>query len=190
MFRRRGLLQSRVSLIPPGNLWASPIDFTHSSWTPTGSVIVPNSGIAPDGTYTATRLREDAGNTTHYVAQSVLPVSGVNYVLTLYVKSLGQSRYYAISGAGIAANSECPVFNPDNGTVDYGATSVNIIIGSGCTMTPIANGWYRCVARILASGTGTLVLCTTSPTTNNSLANNQGDGASGILIWGAHCRQA
>jgi hypothetical protein len=183
-------MKSRASLIPPGNLFANPTDFAHASWTKFGCTISSNVAIAPDGSYTADKIVDDGANSTHSVDDGVAVVNGARYFIQIYAKSLGQSRYLGLSGLLLAGSDESPVFNLDNGVIDFGNTSTLIVRNSGASMTHVGDGWFRCKAYVLSGNTTQPIFNSTSPTTNNSMSNNQGDSSSGILIWGAYYRQA
>jgi hypothetical protein len=188
MFRRRGLMSSRASLIPPGNLLTSPVDFNNALYT-LSNCTMPYAGTAPDGSYTASKMTDNGASATHSFGPSTAVVSGVRYLHTFYIKSLGLARYLCIAGGGLAASSEMACFNPDNGTVDYGNTSANIIRLSGCSMQLIGNGWYRCITHVLTSSTGGWSLMMTNDPTQNAFVGYQGDSASGLLVWGWHVKQ-
>jgi hypothetical protein len=188
MFCRRGLLQ-RASLIPPGNLYTLPTDFANAAWTKQNVTIVANAAIAPDGSHTASRMMETSITNSFYVQQGTV-VSGVRYNLQVYAKSLGLSRFLGFGGAGLATATEAPVFDLDLGVIDFGATSTLLVRDSGAAMKMVGNGWWRCSAHILANSTVGWQLASTSPGTNNTLSNHVGNAANGILIWGAHYKQA
>jgi hypothetical protein len=186
---RRAIMQSRASLIPPGNLWASPIDFTNTAWGLTSTSLVPGF-TAPDGSATAFKIMEDGASAFHDLYGVAAIPSGVTYDVQFYLKSLGLARYVGLSGMGLSGGDECPIFNPDNGSIDFGATSVRIINGSGASMQLTSNGWWRCKARVTATNTNAPIFAMTNSATANTMTAWQGNGSSGILIWGAHYRQA
>jgi hypothetical protein len=183
MFRRRGLLQSKASLIPPGNVWQYPIDFTNAAWALTSTSLV-GGYIAPDGSATAYKVMEDGANAFHDLYDAVgATVLSSTYRVQFYIKSLGLSRYLGLSGAGLTGATECPVFNPDTGVVDMPATSV---LNKGASMSLTSNGWWRCKALITAGNTNAFIFSLTNSSTANAMAAYQGDGAAAVLIWGAH----
>jgi hypothetical protein len=183
-------MKSRASLIPPGNRFANPTDFAASTWTKFACTISSNVAIAPDGSYTADKIVEDGASNTHYIEDGVAVVNGARYFIQIYAKSLGQSRYLGLSGLLLAGAGESPVYNLDNGVIDFGATSTVLVRDSGASMTHVGDGWFRCNAYVLSGNTTGPLFNSTTPSTNNSMSTHQGNSSSGILIWGAYYRQA
>jgi hypothetical protein len=186
----RRVALARPSLIPAGNISPNPTEFDNASWTKTSCTISANAGIAPDGSYTADRWVEASGaGLSPFVGDNLAIVSGVRYHLGIYIKSVGTARYLEFSGGAIAAAGECPNFNPDNGTIDFGATSTIVTAGSGARMTHVGNGWYRCEMTVVAGNTSAFGYLLADSSTSNTFGTYAGDGASGLLIWGAWNRR-
>jgi hypothetical protein len=168
----------------------NPTAFDNASWTKTSATITANAGTAPDGSYTADRWVEAAGaGITPFVGDNLAIVSGARYGVGIYIKSVGTARYMEISGGGIAGAGECPNFNPDTGAVSFGATSTIVTAGSGASMTHVGNGWYRCEMICAAGNTSAWGYFLTDSPTAHAFGTITGDGASGLLIWGAWVRR-
>jgi hypothetical protein len=190
MLAARRVLRSSASLIPPGNQFAFPSDFANAVWTPTNCTVSSNVAIAPDGSYTADKLVEDGTNSQKSITDGSVIVAGVRYFVQIYAKSLGQSRYLAVAGAGLVGAGECPVLNVDTGSVDPGGTSTIIQRQTNQYAPLVCNGWYRYSGLFTAANTSGFVFALVNDPTSNTAAAYLGNSASGVLIWGAYYRQA
>jgi hypothetical protein len=163
--------------------------FNNAYWSSGGGVysnVLANVTMAPDGTMTASKLVETANNNYHVLYQTPINngVPGQVYCTSIYVKAA--ERYVFQMYAGGSSNwSTTPsgTFNLLTGTVVPGTFNLPAFI------TPVGNGWYRC---------STQGICAYPPVGGLSLATNfgtclpgtttviyQGDGNSGIYIWGS-----
>jgi hypothetical protein len=150
----------------PHNLLQRSQEFDNAYWTKQSVTIQPNQATAPDGTVTADLLIVDAVTATHQIS-ALGVVSSSTCAVSIYAKASGVNTFTILDGA-TASNGA--TFNLSTGVV----TNVGTGIGS---MTPVGNGWYRCVS--VATTTGFRLYCPSSSATAT------GDGVSGIYIWGA-----
>ena len=135
-------------------------------WAAPGSAVLKNNvGIAPDGTYTASKLIPSTANAGHFVAATGL--ASTIGVLSFYAKAAEETVVSAwLTGSSVGAN-----FNLSTGVA---ASTDPVTYG----MTKVGNGWWRCwVAYSVASTTAAIYV-----RTGGAFA---GDGSSGVLIWGA-----
>ena len=153
-------------------------DFSNSSWGKTNSSITSNSIISPDGTLNADKLVENT-STGEKFTQDIVSVSNATiYTASVFVKFAGREwiRFTdAQSSNRIHFNTKTGVFGTVTGTV----ISYNSIA--------LDNGWYK------------LSLTTTSVATayamrivlakNDNDVSYQGDGTSGVYVWGAQLEQ-
>jgi hypothetical protein len=65
-------------------------------------------------------------------------------------------------------------------SVIYNLSSGTIVSGSGGTIESVGNGWYRCSMTTTPINTNALIF-----TANGGTNSYQGDGTSGLFIWGA-----
>jgi hypothetical protein len=150
-------------------------DFS-SAWAVSTCTLTAASGVAPDGTNTAGKLAMNNGSTpasSRAAYQTISGITGFNTV-SIFAKSVEFNRL-RISVLS-AANTTLP--GPDftlsgNGTV--GALSN----ATSASITPVGNGWYRCVA------TFDFLTGATAARAYYASIQATGDGTSGILIWGA-----
>jgi hypothetical protein len=110
---------------------------TISGWTSSGSAtVVDNSGVAPDGTTTASLITPGAIGTGYYKVFSGT-ASGTTYAGSVYIKSLTSTSISVGTDLNVASPAYYS-FNPQTGAfssvgagvISYGATNVG-------------NGWWR-----------------------------------------------
>ena len=174
----RGLLieESRQNLLTYSD------DF--SLWSVSNGSVQSNVITAPDGNTTADKLVENSASGNKEVSRSSITfTSGTSLTFSCFVKAEERNLFRFGFTTGFFASGTSAYFNLSNGTVSLiqgGITSASII--------PYPNGWYRCVATVLptSSGSGnvhiTLVRSGTQP-------NYVGDGTSGIYLWGAQLEE-
>ena len=146
----------------PNNILTSSQSFTTSGWVVDGAVVTPSTGVAPDGTTTATGIALGTGNTRVYQFDN----SGVlgNKVFSLYVKA-GVGSTVAIRAVG--------------GMTPGGLATVNAVTGAvsglaGASSVSVGSGWYRVSIPVnvgTASG-------------NSTYWTIEGTGGA-VFIWGA-----
>jgi hypothetical protein len=163
--------------------------FDSVTWTKGQSTVGVNSIAGPDGLTTADKLIEDTANNEHYFSQSVTVVIGTTYAFSVYAKAGSASRWLKLSGFGLNAATESPVFDLQNGTISVpGTTTIfksarmeSLLDSSGA-----ATGWYRCVCVFTANvaSTSANIQMSNSGTANGSNAY-LGDGSSFVYVVGA-----
>ena len=150
----------------------------NTTWTATRSSVVANAIVAPDGTLTGDKLVEDTtASNTHFVTQTQT-ATATTTTFSCYAKAGERTQINLHSfESSTPSNPIVATFDLLSGTVV--SKSVNTISAS---ITPVGNGWYRCVA------TGTTALVSTTWNIRPAVDGNvtyTGDGTSGIYIWGA-----
>ena len=152
-----------------------------SSWTPTRATLQTNDIVAPDATMTGAKLIEDTtASLTHLITQSISVTSGTPYTVSVFVKATASPRFLQfIFPSSSFTNTRRPVFDLVNGTV-LAATDTTASIQN------FGNGWYRCIASMSATVTGSAALqLQLADTYTNATSNYTGNGVSGVYIWGA-----
>jgi hypothetical protein len=158
------------------NLLVRSEEFDNASWTKIRSTVSADATLAPNGTTTADKFIEDTtASDTHIVVQGASVTSGTTYVASFYLKAGERSSVYLSLSISFAGGTDA-LFNASTGV----ATSLGV---TSCSMTPVGNGWYRCVATATANATGTGNFNLYSY--NGSTIVYTGDGTSGIYLWGA-----
>jgi len=159
-----------------------PEDFT--TWTAENASVTADAAVAPDGTLTADKLKENGAVSAHDIFQQRTINSGSQYTISVFAKAAERSllRVYLGDGGFPAA---CGVwFDLLSGTVGSEGSSID---SSGITY--VGNGWYRCWATDTADASGTnyaaLFVCL-----EDGLTVYDGDGSSGLYLWGAQFEEA
>ena len=158
----------------PYNILSYSEDFSNSYWVKLNVTVIPNSGISPIGTMTASTIIPTT-TPTQVRNTTVFGVGGETYIWSCYIKSNGL-RYVSLT----AWNSDDPVttFDLQNGVVvsQSGPPST-------AKITNVGNGWYLCeVSRVLRTDyTGIWLRIAGSYLDNSNLIN----GSNGYLVWGA-----
>ena len=148
-------------------------DFSNAYWTVKDNVsITVNDAISPDGTQNADKLVEDSSSNQHRVYRSNV---GTSKVFSFFAKAGGRSWVSVLSNNG--AFSFFDIANGAIGTIQAGSTA---------TITPYENGWYRCTLYNSHAINGSLIQLATA----NNITSYQGDGTSGIYIYGAQLEES
>ena len=199
-FNSAGVLTSAATNAPrfdynPSTLAAQGLLIEESrtnSYTQSGSVVtgvgnwliaratsVANAVIAPDNTLSGSKLQEDttAANSHYIYAASPSYTSGTTYTQSIFVKAAGRTQIQMSFPSG-AFTTELRVL--------YDLTTVTATVQTGTptgTITSVGNGWYRCT--ITATATATASANTIAVYLFNGSLSYNGDGTSGVYVWGA-----
>jgi hypothetical protein len=139
-------------------------DFSNASWTKTNCSITANTTTSPDGTQNADKIIENSINGVHFVYNVGATIS-VAQTLSVYAKADTRTQLALQLGAS---------------SVIYNLSSGTIVSGSGGAIENAGNGWYRCSITTTPANTNALIF-----TANGGTNSYQGDGTSGLFIWGA-----
>jgi hypothetical protein len=169
-----GLLieEARTNRVPYSDL--------SSGWSWLGTTYIVGAATAPDGTQTATLMREDTGFSSHFTFAAIVSAS-TSTTASIFAKAGGR-RYLQLTDS--TNQTSWAMFDLEQGVVTEQKSS-----GITATIEPYGNGWYRCNAALTlpASGSttnfvwGSSILATTIGIRNVY----QGNGTSGIYLWGA-----
>jgi len=167
----RGLIIER----PQNNRLTTTTGF-NVSWAHTaGTGNHQNVGLAPDGTWTASKLvGYNTASTKHYVYRG--SVSG-DRTWSVYAKAAEHSRIYFWEGGVTAQNAGFDLTG--DGAVFSSVPS------NAATIKHVGNGWYRCTLSVSVSSGNPLLIIGIMPTTQTHYSTNWNGDGGGILIWGA-----
>jgi hypothetical protein len=169
-------------------------NFDYINWTLNSGILVPNAIKAPDGISLAPKLSDSSffGNQRIYAKPAVS--NNTTYTFSLYLKPA--ERYIVriyfedtrIGGGGRVGQ----YLNLNTGTVilTY-LTGTNTLLGSN--LENVGNGWYRyswTIQTILPSITDGDAYMIVGMGDASQNFNYQGDGVSGMYIWGAQMEVA
>jgi hypothetical protein len=154
-------------------------DFSNSYFLKIRSTISNNQAISPDGTLTADKLIENNSLDTHLMWSQDISISvGDNITWSIFVKK-GERNWIYLRDT--AAGNFTSWFDLENGVVGTKTgTLQNKIEDYG-------NGWYRCSITYTSTSTTAKVRIYTAVADNQE--PYQGDGTSGVYIWGAMVEQ-
>jgi len=149
--------------------------FDNAYWIKPQSSVVSGQA-SPSGDTNAFKLVEDTSNNLHWLLQpTVLNTSGT-FSYSIFAKA-GERDYISMGNASGALYS---FFDLQNGTV---VSSVANAVGS---IESFSNGWYRCTVKLTTTGAQAIGVFIS---TDGSTINYQGNGTSGIYIYGAQLEQ-
>lgn len=169
------------------NLCLQSQTFDNASWSKARSSVSADAAIAPDGTSTADKLVEDStAANSHNTTQVVTTTAHQTQYLTAscYLK-VGERTQCNIT---IQEGSPFTRYAIGIFTLSGSGTVVSTLLNGGAVGTAsieqCANGWYLCSVSALIGGAAANVLLTVGIVSGSSLTYN-GDGTSGLYIWGA-----
>jgi len=145
--------------------------FSQSYWTKSGSSIASNNAISPDGSLNASKLVENTSNSAHRILNgSGLSVSG-NVSMSVFAKKGGRNFIRLTNNNLVGA-----FFDLNNGVV------LGVSSGISAKIENFGNDWYRCSITQTGVAAERLIVYLS----NNGIDTSyQGDGTSGVYIWGA-----
>ena len=153
-------------------------DFSQGVWNKTNCTIISNNSISPNGTQNADKLVENNiinGFSNRY-STSVSYTSGAKYTTSIFAKSDGRDLMIRSYNGSSDIDT---IFDLSNG----------IVLSGNGEIKDYGNGWYRCSHTITAQSTINTSFSASFVLVNNSSISYQGDGTSGIYIWGAMVEQ-
>lgn len=153
------------------NLLAYSQQFDNAAWGKAQATITPDATTAPDGTLTADKLVEAAVTNVHQTTQAITTLAATAYTFSVNAQA-AERTWTEIGGAGPLAFSA--YVNLATGAV--GATS-------NCTVAVVANGAFWRIAVTVTPGAGSETFYVRTAT-GNGASSYEGDGTSGIYIWG------
>jgi len=163
------------------NLLSYSEDFSNAYWNKFGSSVA--SGFtSPDGASNAYKLVEDSANTQHGLLRSNFPIN-VQRTLSVFAKK-GENDRVFISDYNKFGYTIGVIFNLSSGIVE---SNQNNSVYLNPKIESYLNGWYKC------SVTWTNTTGLTVPFFGNAISGTnlyQGDGVSGIYVFGATFEEA
>ena len=148
--------------------------FDNSYWTKSGASVT-SGFVSPDGTNNAFKLVENTSNSAHRIFNgSGLSVSG-NVSMSVFAKKGGRN-FIRLTNNNIAG----AFFDLNNGVV------LGVSSGVTAKIEDFSNDWYRCSITQTGVANERLIVYLS----NNGIDTTyQGDGASGVYIYGAQLEE-
>ena len=166
----RPVLSARVNLLTKTE------QFDDAVWSNKNATIVQNAVTAPNGTMTADKLVETNVPGPHQLFQSATFTTNVDHVFSCYAKAAERTKirlhWNGTSSALIA---------------DVDLSTGAVLGGTSVAVTDAGNGWWR-IAKTMQRATNNALCVALLDSSRDALY--QGDGTSGIYIWGADLRVA
>jgi len=168
------------------NLLTYSEQFDNAAWTKSSATITANTIVAPDGATTVDKLIVDNGVAlgSGFTRQNVSKAaSAITYTSTVYAKAGEFNRVRCLCRDAVtSANSASVTISLVDGSVVVAAAATGTFTSASSSATSVGNGWYR-IALTFTSGTETTIWGG-GYIPSDSVAT-QGNGTSGIFIWGA-----
>ena len=154
---------------------------TFSNWSNSQSTETINSGISPDGSNTATKVKPTTSSSTWsgLNSPSLSITSGTAYTFSVFAKK-DEYSYVQVGGSTPRFNGSFSTIDLSNGTVVYES-------GINADVENYGNGWYKIsfTQTAVSSGSGLAgFIAVYNYAPNSRLQAFGGDGSSGILVWG------
>ena len=154
------------------------------SWLQYHCTITQNATTAPDGTLTADKLVESNDNFQHFVYRG-RTANNETMTLSVFAKA-AERKYIQLQLSNFVTESIQVAFELVEGTVSapYGLLNTDYT-GVSANIVPYGNGWYRCsltATKHAVNNTNNPAITVCGPT---GAETYQGDGTSGVYIWGA-----
>lgn len=157
------------------NLFLRSEEFNNASWTKIRSSVSADSVLSPTGLTTADTLTEDAtAGDDHTIRQGPTVVDATSYIISVFAKA--KERTWISLHDSIA--NEGRYFDLANGvlgSVNPGAPDDSGIVYAG-------DGWYRCWITLTSASTTINAILFIAEA--DGVASYNGDGSSGVYIWG------
>jgi hypothetical protein len=160
------------------NLLVRSEELDNASWSVhPHATVSANAAVDPTGASTADKLVEDATNNPHQLGQ-VVALSAQPYTKTIFAKSAGRTVLQIFEGGSFDPTSYANFDLTAGIAYNHGYTSVDMV---NC-----GNGWWRCSVTVTPiATTEATYFCVANSTAMARAAAYAGDGASGVLLWGA-----
>jgi hypothetical protein len=150
-------------------------EFDNADHTKVRATISANAIVAPDGTTTADKLVEDGtASNDHNTSSSVTVTTATVYTFSIYAKAAERS-WIILYEVGANQGRYFDLANVTTGSV-VGVAPIT------STITSVGNGWVRCAITVTTSGVTAFPYVYLA--TGNGGNSYNGDGASGVYIWG------
>jgi len=169
-------------LLEPTSTNLLPYSEDFSEWTSKTNIEVTlNNTTSPQGVVNAAFINEDNDNAQHFVGQSISITSGQDICISVYAKKNQRDVLQISPSANYLTTSGYANYDLTNGLVTASGGGVTAEI------EVVSNNWYRCIAKFTANNTasGTTAFFLQNSTTASRGDSYDGDGSSGLYLWGA-----
>jgi len=151
-------------------------EFDNSYWAKAAISVTGNNTTAPDGANTADLIIENSSSAAHAITRGSLALGSATYTCTIYAKAKERSRILLYAGGATAGGYGFDLINGMANAV------TGITAPSSFSIQSVGNGWYRCSITITST---TFTFFEAYLLSSFSGFSYQGDGVSGLYLWGA-----
>lgn len=155
------------------NLLVRSEELDNAAWVKSGASVTANAAQSPDGATTADKLVEDNANTAHSARIDTPSQAAGTYTYSIFVKPSGRTQL--LTHQVVVANYAV-LFDL------VAMTATSYFGGATGAIIPLKDGWYRLTMTFTSSQA---IAFTISNILTNGASPYQGDGVSGMLMWGA-----
>jgi hypothetical protein len=149
----------------------------YNFWEKTSANVTSNAATSPKGVQNASKLVEASGISFHFIVSPASVGSGSN-TFSFYAKAAERTSVSAFLSQG----------GNNGANFDLSAeTATAQGTGNTASIESVGNGWYRCI--VSNNGSAQVASQVRIGIQNGALNSYQGDGTSGIYIWGAQLEQ-
>lgn len=152
-------------------------DFSNNEWSKTSISVLSNVIASPSGEINASKIVESNTSGFHYINDFIPVLSGAN-TFTFYAKSAERTQ---VSAFFSQSGNVGALFDLTAETATPSGT------GNTANIESVGNGWFRCI--VSNNGSSQISNQVRIGTNNGALGGYQGDGTSGIFIWGTQVEQ-
>ncbi len=159
-----------------------------TTWVPSNTTVLPNQTVSPNGQTTADKLVEVASLSQHFISQQTTKAaSSITYAFSVYYKNASGTRNLILAITNGTSAGRGAIF-----TTSGSVAAANISAGSGIGFTIISavvenagGGWYRASITVSSDTSTRLDGVIYLSNSSSSITVYDGDGTSGIFLWGA-----
>ena len=162
------------------NLYTYSEKFDNAVWSKGNLSIVANWVLAPDGTYTGTKIVETTtASTNHWLSQVASITSGQTYTTSIFVKAGERTKcIFGLDSTYFGGSGHYILFDASAGTA-------SVFLGTPTySITAYRNGWYKISVTATATVTGSGSGAGSIQLHNGTSNSYTGDGTSGLYVWG------
>jgi len=153
--------------------------FSDASWIKAGASVTSNAVISPEGILNADKLVEDSTNGHHILDTGLMGSKSGSYTYSLFAKK-GENNFLVLWW--VYASPSKTWFDLENGVVGSQTGTAT----DNAKIEDYGNGWFKCSVTRNEIGN---VYCVIGNSNQDAVFSYQGDGTSGIYIWGAQLEQ-
>lgn len=157
-----------------------------SGWGAVNVTLSDNAAVAPDGTTTAISVIEAAGNASHQSTTSSITGVGVTVSASIWAKMTGR-RYTTFGMTDSTTGGVYAYFDLQSGVISQAVVNGGEWTNGVASIEAWSNNWYRLnvTGTLGATRSGSIEFYLSNVGTGSETPTYNGDGTSGIYVWGA-----